>query len=337
MPDTAPKPSYQIALMIYPQMLATSVTLPIEMLQTGYAFASRHSQQVPQLTIHLISQDGKPVQSQGGLTFHADNSCATLEAVDLLILPSLWRNPRPILKQQATLINWLQQKHQQQPNISMIGVGTGNCFLAQAGILDGKPATTHWYYSKQFKRDYPQVLLKPDYFITQSDNLYSVASLNAFADVIVHIIETVYGQASALHVQRNFSHEIRKPYEQQRYLADSNERHPDELIAQIQFYMQHNLNKPKTQTQLAQQFAISPRSLQRRFRLAINKSPSAYWQALRIHAAKELLTHSNLNVQEIALEVGYSNHSLFTQQFKQQLRQTPRTYRKLVRKKLFSS
>ena len=62
------------------------------------------------------------------------------------------------------------------------------------------------------KRDYPKVQLKPDFFITQSERMYTVASLNAPADVIVHIISQYYGREAAQHVERNFSHEIRKPY-----------------------------------------------------------------------------------------------------------------------------
>lgn len=330
-------PPYQVAILMYPQMLTSSVTLPLEMLHTGYAFALRHNQQTTPLIMNLVSADGKQIDTQNGLTFYAKSACAELDTLDLLILPSLWRNPRPILRQQQALISWLATLPTKHPNVSIIGVGTGNCFLAEAGLLDGKPATTHWYYSQQFRHDYPQVQFKSEYFITQAENLYSVASLNALADVMVHIIETVYGQASALHVQRNFSHEIRKPYEQQRYLADANERHPDELIAQIQFYMQSNLNILQTQAQLSEQFALSPRSLHRRFCLATGKSPSIYWQTLRMQAARELLAQTNLNVHEIALEVGYASQSLFTQLFKKHFKQTPSGYRQLVRKKLFSS
>jgi transcriptional regulator GlxA family with amidase domain len=179
------------------------------------------------------------------------------------------------------------------------------------------------------------VLLKPDFFITQSERLYSVASLNALADVIVHIISQYYGQAAAQHVERNFSHEIRKPYEDQRYLEGAVDRHPDELIAQIQFWLKNNLTTEQSLTEVAQLFSLSYRSFTRRFRIATNQSPIEYWQQLRVQTAKELLASSNLSIQEVALEVGYNDQGHLTRVFKKVLSQTPSEYRKVVRRKLF--
>jgi transcriptional regulator GlxA family with amidase domain len=98
------------------------------------------------------------------------------------------------------LITWLKKCWQQ--GSTLIGVGTGVCFLAESGLLDNHSATTHWHYVEQFKRDYPKVDLKPDFFITQSDRIYCAASLNALADIIVHIIEQTYGRAAAQNVTK---------------------------------------------------------------------------------------------------------------------------------------
>ena len=182
---------------------------------------------------------------------------------DIVIVPSLWRNPRPILKQHKVLISWLKKCWQQ--GSTLIGVGTGVCFLAESGLLDNHSATTHWHYVEQFQRDYPKVDLKPDFFITQSERIYCAASLNALADIIVHIIAQTYGRAAAQNVERNFSHEIRKPYEEQRYLEGAVDRHADELIAQIQFWLRTNLSSELTISEIAQQFSISQRSFTRRF------------------------------------------------------------------------
>mgnify|MGYP002700862799 CR=1 FL=1 len=110
--------------------------------------------------------------------------------------------------------------------------------------------------------------MKPDFFITQSERIYCAASLNALADIIVHFISQTYGRAAAQNVERNFSHEIRKPYEEQRYLEGAVDRHADELIAQIQFWLRTNLNSELGLTELAQQFGLSQRTFSRRFKLA---------------------------------------------------------------------
>ena len=160
--------------------------------------------------------------------------------------------------------------------------------------------------------------------------------MNALADIIVHFIAQTYGRAAAQNVERNFSHEIRKPYEEQRYLEGAVDRHPDELVAQIQFWMRTNLSSEMNLAQLAAQFGLSQRSFTRRFKAATGSRATQYWQQLRIESAKDLLASSNLSIQEIAYHVGYQDQGHLTRLFKHDLALTPKDYRAMVRKKLFS-
>ncbi len=328
-----------VNLLIYPHVLATGVTLPVEMLLAGEAFARRYDKSVLKLTTQFLSESSVSIKSRAGITMVADitldgETAVSSVAPDIIIVPSLWRNPRPVLKSHRKLVVWL--KHCWQQGSTLIGVGTGVCFLAESGLLDNHSATTHWHYVEQFKRDYPQVDLKPDFFITQSERIYCAASLNALADIIVHLIAQHYGKAAAQNVERNFSHEIRKPYEEQRYLEGSGDRHADELIAEIQFWLRTNLNTELTLTEIAKQFGMSQRSFTRRFKTATGVRATQYWQQVRIETAKELLASSNLTIQEIADQVGYQDQGHLTRLFKKDLNLTPKAYRAMVRKKLFS-
>jgi transcriptional regulator GlxA family with amidase domain len=329
----------QVSLVIYQHVLATGLTLPLEMLLAGEAFARRYDKSTITLKTQLVSQENKAVISRAGLRFSPDISLDNLTAdetyvPDIILVPSLWRNPRPVLRNHTKLITWL--KHCWQQGSTLLAVGTGVCFLAESGLLDNHSATTHWHYVEQFKRDYPKVELKPDFFITQSERIYCAASLNALADIIVHIISQTYGRAAAQNVERNFSHEIRKPYEEQRYLEGAVDRHADELIAQIQFWLRTNLNSDISLAELAAQFGLSQRSFSRRFKEATGIRATEYWQQLRIEAAKDLLASSNLSIQEIAYHVGYQDQGHLSRLFKQNLALTPKDYRAMVRKKLFS-
>lgn len=328
-----------VSLVIYQHVLATGLTLPLEMLLAGEAFARRYNKSAIKLSIQLVSQENKAVTSRAGIQFLPDITLDNLPSnedyvPDIILVPSLWRNPRPVLKKHEKLITWL--KYCWQQGATLLGVGTGVCFLAESGLLDEHSATTHWHYVDQFKRDYPKVEIKPDFFITQSDRIYCAASLNALADIIVHIISQTYGRAAAQNVERNFSHEIRKPYEEQRYLEGAVDRHADELIAQIQFWLRTNLNSDLSLSQLAEQFGLSQRSFTRRFKLATGVRATEYWQQLRIETAKDLLASSNLSIQEISYHVGYQDQGHLTRLFKKNLSLTPKDYRAMVRKKLFS-
>jgi len=329
----------QVGLVIYQHVLATSLTLPLEMLSAGEAFARRYDKSTIKLQTQLVSQENKAITSRAGIQFLPDITLNNLRVnetylPDIILVPSLWRNPRPVLKKHTKLIAWL--KHCWQQGATLLGVGTGVCFLAESGLLDDHSATTHWHYVEQFKRDYPKVELKPDFFITQSERIYCAASLNALADIIVHIISQTYGRAAAQNVERNFSHEIRKPYEEQRYLEGAVDRHADELIAQIQFWLRTNLSSDISLAELAQQFGLSQRSFSRRFKIATGIRATEYWQQLRIETAKDLLAASNLTIQEISYHVGYQDQGHLTRLFKQNLTLTPKDYRVMVRKKLFS-
>jgi transcriptional regulator GlxA family with amidase domain len=324
-----------IALLLYDHMLATSVSLPVEMLRAGEAVALQENRQAPRLSIQMVAESVKPISTRALIKLLPDTDIESAQHPDFAFIPSLWRNPRPTIVQQPKMLKWLS--HIWQQGTTLIGGGTGVCMMAETGILDNHPATTHWHYVEQFKRDYPQVDLKPDFFITQSERTYCAASLNALADIVVHIIFQIYGQNAAQQVERNFSHEIRKPYEDQRYLEGAVDRHPDELISQIQFWLQTNLSSDLTLNEIAQQFGISQRSFTRRFKLATGVNATQYWQKLKIETAKELLGASNLSIQEIAFHVGYQDQANFTRLFKKMLNLTPKAYRAMVRKKLFSN
>ena len=337
--DTSKSNQLRVSLVIYQHVLATGLTLPLEMLLAGEAFARRYDKTAIKLNTQLVSQDNRAVTSRAGIQFLPDITLNNLDndeeyVPNIIIVPSLWRNPRPVLKKHSKLIKWL--KHCWQQGSTLLAVGTGVCFLAESGLLDDHSATTHWHYVEQFKRDYPKVEIKPDFFITQSERIYCAASLNALADIIVHLISQTYGRAAAQNVERNFSHEIRKPYEEQRYLEGAVDRHPDELIAQIQFWLRTNLSSDISLSLLAEQFGLSQRSFTRRFKTATGIRATEYWQQLRIETAKDLLASSNLSIQEIAYHVGYQDQGHLTRLFKKNLSLTPKDYRAMVRKKLFS-
>jgi len=207
--------------------------------------------------------------------------------------------------------------------------------MAEAGLLDAKPATTHWYYFDQFQKHYPRVQLKRQHFITQADTLYCAASINSLADLTVHFIQRFFNKAIASHIERHFSHEIRRAYEGVSYLENDNNNHADEDILQAQMWLQDNLSKVLNLGDVALQFGMSPRNFSRRFKAASGKTPLQFLQGNRIKTAQGLLQSSNLTIGEIAYKVGYTDVSHFSQLFKKIVLVTPNEYRTMVRAKLF--
>ncbi|SDK26592.1 GlxA family transcriptional regulator [Microbulbifer yueqingensis] len=321
-----------VTFVLIDQMLATGTVLPLEMLRGAQSRARAEGKEGP-LKIVTVSLDGKPVATRSGFPLTPDAALADAPDSDIIYLPALWRNPRPALRRSAALQQWLRQ--QAEAGAAISAVGTGVCFLAEAGLLDGKPATTHWHYFERFAADYPQVKLKRQYFITQADKLFCAASVNALADVTVHLIRQLYGPSVASHVERNFSHEIRRPFEEIAYSEGSVHLHPDEEIVQAQTWLKEHCSEEVRLSEVAGHFDMSVRSFNRRFKLATGQTPLQYLQNVRVDMARELLQSSNLSVNEIAEKVGYQDMGHFTALFKKFLATTPSEYRTTVRAKLF--
>jgi len=325
----------RLAILLADRMLAASALLPLEMWRAAAETAAGKGPGAAALTVAMLpAYPAHRLMTQAGVTLEPTAALDASETFDVIYLPALWRNPRPVLKKAVAVAPWLQRQYAQGALIT--AVGTGCCFLAEAGLLDGKSATTHWHYFAQFERDYPRIQLKRQYFITQAGPLFCAASVNAMADVTVHLIERFYGRAVAGHVERNFSHEIRRPFEKYRFLEGDDLQHTDELIVEVQLAMQRRLQSPLRMVELAREFGLSPRSFDRRFREATGKSPLAYLQQQRIKVAKDLLTSTNLSIGEIAYRVGYADYGHFARLFERALTVGPGEYRRTVRAKVFA-
>jgi transcriptional regulator GlxA family with amidase domain len=322
------------AFVLTDRMLAASATLPMEMWRAADATARGRGGRGSRVNVITTAATDGDVVTLSGFRLRRSHSLDESGPCDVVYLPALWRNPRTVLRDSAALYPWLRQRFEQ--GAMLLAVGTGCCFLAEAGLLDGKAATTHWHYFDQFARDYRHVDLKRQYFITQAGSLFCAASVNALADVTVHVIERFYGRDVATHVERNFSHEIRRPYEKYRYLEGDDLQHADELVTDIQFWMQTHIAERIPVRDLARRFGLSPRTLDRRFKDATGRSPLEYLQRQRIKTAKELLESTNLTIGEIAFRVGYQDQGHFTRLFVRHLSVRPGEYRKTVRAKLFS-
>jgi len=326
---------FRVGIVLCEQVLATSATLPVEILRNAEAFAKRGDRAYRPIEVDTLSPDGAPVQSASGFTLTPSRSLDPFKAYDLVHVPSLWRSPRLALRRHPQYLPWLAAQH--GADATLTAVGTGVVLLAAAGLLDGKPATTHWHYFDQFQREFPRVQLQRQYFTTRTGTIYCTAGVNALAELLAHLVYRIYGRGVARHVERVFFHEIRNAFEGSRYLDDDDARHGDEDILQAQIWLQDHFDKPVTMADLAARFGFSLRTFNRRFRDAVGESPLEYLQDLRLDSARQLLQSSNLTIAEVAQRCGYQDTAWFARLFRRCYDISPRDYRHTVRAKLFSS
>ena len=286
------------AFVCLPNILTTSLTNAMELFFAANQVAKTlHRKNHQGLELVTVAKSLEQLKFNSGLTINPQKSFDD-DCYDLIYIPALWRSPNSALQQTPELTQWL--KRQFEAGAILNGTGTGVCFLAESGLLNGRPATTHWHYFDEFADRYPLVHLKRQHFITSAGRIYCAASINAQTDLTLHHVHRLYGKQVADHLSKHFSHEVRQDFDRLSFKQDQNTNHPDEQILQTQLWMQANYSDPELNVyQVARKFGMSPRNFSRRFLKASDTSPRKYLQNLRYQHARELIRSTNLSVGEV--------------------------------------
>ena len=180
-------PLQHVTILGFRKVLGTSITIPMEMLNAADLIHRINNKDDQRLTMQVASLHGGKLSMTAGLDLADTVKLEDIKHTNLIIIPALWGNPKGVTSGSPEILDFLIQAVQQQTLIC--AVGTGSFFLAEAGLLDNKVATTHWYYFNQFSALYPEVLLQRDRFITRSGNLHCAGSVNSVRDVMLYFIE----------------------------------------------------------------------------------------------------------------------------------------------------
>ncbi len=312
------------------RMLATSVTLPLEILRA----AADASSQRPRRSVELamVSRQGGMIELADGLSISTQQDDAAM-VPDILLVPAIWRHPRWVLHHHDWQLDVIQRCA--KAGAWVCGVGTGSFLLAEAGVLNGVSATTHWHWFDEFEAAYPGVNLRRDQLITQSQRVFCVGSVNSIADLMVYLSAQLFSKPTATIIENQFSPEIRRRFSPHE-LGGPGEVHQDEKVLDCQWLIRSKLREPLDLNNLARACGMTTRTLSRRFRTATEMTPGQYQHHIRIEEARSLLLNSNLPVAEIGWQVGFPNPSAFSRRFRLLAGVTPRQYRVAVRGKTFA-
>jgi len=322
-----------VTIVGFRKALGTSITIPMEMLNAADLIQRIAGQGAARLQMQLAGVEPGNIALNAGLELVCKQTLNDITKTDLIIVPALWGNPSGICKQYPALLEWLRFHLEKDTRIC--AVGTGSFFLAEAGLLRHKVATTHWYYFDHFAEAYPDVHLQRERFITRAGNIYCAGSVNSVRDVMLHFIEEAFSAEVANQVSRHFTHEIKRSYTSTFLKQAPQNYHDDETIVEIQDWMHTQYARLLTLEIIARKFDLSVRTLNRRFKQATGKTPLLYLQQIRLDNACELLRTTNLSIAEIAFSAGYPESSYFSSLFRKNIKMTPKAYRDLVRRKLF--
>lgn len=215
-----------------------------------------------------------------------------------------------------------------RPGTRIVSICTGAFLLAAAGLLDGRPATTHWALADHFREMFPQVALDPDVLFVDDGDVLTSAGAASGMDVCLHVVRSDHGSAVANRVAR---HCVVPPWReggQAQYIEQPIPEEGATGTAATRAWALEHLDRPLALRELAARARMSPRTFARRFQEETGMSPGRWLIQQRVHRARHLLESSDLPVDRVAAEVGFATGTSLRQHLQAAIGVSPQAYRK---------
>jgi transcriptional regulator GlxA family with amidase domain len=239
----------------------------------------------------------------------------------------------PLLENGDRFFQWLKDVY---PTVNRIGsVCVGAYALAEAGILDGKQATTHWEYSQQFQQRYPQVIVDTDPFFTRDTNVYTSGGVSSGIDLALALVEEDYGRDVALQVARKLILHLKRPgYQSQFSKVLEIHRLENSIGGKLYAWMIRHLEEDLSIEHLAQHSNMSVRNFARVFQKETGITPAKFVEKVRVEVARRYLEDSDLSIDQIASKCGLGGLISMRRTFIRHMNVSPSDYRRTFRSSL---
>jgi transcriptional regulator GlxA family with amidase domain len=270
-----------------------------------------------------------PIATAGGLTLAPAYDFSDLTRADTVIVTAMARPSQ--ISPPAELIAALQAAYARGARIA--GICSGAYAMAAAGLLDNRPATTHWMYADEFAARFPAVKLDPDVLYVDDGQVLTSAGTGAGIDLCLHLIEVDHGAAVANMVARRMVVPPHRLGGQAQYVVSSSAAGPIPApsMSSVLDWARSHLDRPLTVADLAQQAVLSPRTFARRFAEATGTSPLRWLKAERVRLAQQLLETTDEPVERIARRSGFGTAANLRQHFGRATSVSPQAYRRVFR------
>ncbi|MFF8478504.1 GlxA family transcriptional regulator [Streptomyces sp. NPDC015414] len=270
------------------------------------------------------SVDGQPVRSSADFTIGVAHGPELLETADTVVVPSVLpaRLPTGLPEAVAAALARIR------PDARIVSICTAAFVLAEAGLLDGRRATTHWHLADLFRRRYPRVELDPDVLFVEDGRILTSAGAAAGVDVCLHLARSDHGSALANFVARCCVVPPFREGGQAQYIERPVPENGSSGTAATRAWALERLAEPLTLAELAQHARMSLRTFARRFNDEVGVSPGRWLIQQRVGRARHLLESSDLPVDRIAAEVGFATGASLRQHLHASIGVSPQAYRR---------
>ena len=276
--------------------------------------------------VTLTAVDGRPVSTLTGLEFVAAPLPDPRTPIDTIVIPG--GIGADAARTDPAVVDWISTAARHARRV--VSVCTGAFLAAQAGLLDGCTATTHWSSARRMADEFPSVAVNPDpIFVRSSERVWTAAGVTAGIDLALSLVEDDYGTDIAQTVARYLVLYLRRPGGQTQFAAPvwmpRAKRAP---VREVQEFIEAEPGGVHSISELARRAAMSPRHFTRVFTDEVGEAPGAYVERIRTDAARRQLEESDDTVTAIAARCGFGTAETMRRNFVRRLGVSPDQYRK---------
>jgi transcriptional regulator GlxA family with amidase domain len=305
-------------------VLALDGVIPFELGIPGRIFgAARGPGDEPLYEVLTCTLDGGPVRTAADFAIVVDHDATVLAGAGTVVIPPF---AGPYSEERlATALTGVR------PGTRIMSICTGSFVLAAAGLLDGRPATTHWAEAGHFQKLFPKVELDPDVLFVDDGDVLTSAGAAAGVDLCLHVIRRDHGSEVANRAARRCVVPPWRDGGQAQYIERPVPEPHDTGTAPVRAWALERLDRPLSLADLAAQAGMSVRTLTRRFREEVGVSPGRWLTLQRIERARHLLEATDLPVDQIAERTGLGSGTNLRQQLRETAGVSPTAYRRMFR------
>jgi len=323
----------RIAFLVFPDLQSLDLSGPLEVFATANRVARELSpgEREPYATT-VLSADGAPLRTASGLTVIPDAALPppgrSAAVFDTLIVAGGSGTRAAVADRR--LVDWLQSVAPRCRRVA--SVCTGAFLLGEAGLLDGRRATTHWSACRALARAYPRVRVDPEPIFARDGSVYTSAGVTAGMDLALALVEQDTGRELALQTARALVLFLRRPGNQAQFSAQMHGQLADRhRLRELQGWIAEHPEADLDVESLARRTAMSPRHFSRRFREEVGSTPARYVEAVRLEAARRRLEESTDSMEQVASRTGFGSAESMRRTFVRRLGVAPAEYRRRFR------
>lgn len=319
-------PNRRVLIVLFDGVQSLDLAGPLEVFSGANRYVQAYLDGAAEYEVATASLGGAAVRSSSGLHITPDLDLADAPAPHTLVVPGGDGTRVP----PSGLVDWLRAHAHRAERL--VSVCTGAFLLAEAGLLNGRRATTHWASCDRLAERFPEVRVDPDPIFVRDGRVATSAGVTAGIDLALALVEEDLGRDAALTIARYLVVFLRRPGNQAQFSAQlraqSARREP---LRELQGWISDNPDADLSVEALAARAGLSPRQFARAFTAEVGVTPGRYVERIRLEAARRLLEDSSRGIEQVARSCGYGTPEAMRRAFLRTLGVSPAEYRRRFR------